>query len=98
MFSSMDPEWVQYTLFKRLHIPIQVHMCRFCVSLERKGAYILILRVSSTLPENYRDGWVLRKFELPRPRQEKQDLFFKLLCCQECQNPDAIHIFLKSIQ
>ena len=30
-------------LFKRLHGAIQVRMCRFCVSLEKKGAPIIIL-------------------------------------------------------
>ena len=29
--------------FKQLHRAIQVYMCRFCVSLERKGAATVIL-------------------------------------------------------
>ena len=30
--------------------------------------------------------------------QEKQELFLKVLWCQECLKPNAIHIFVKSIQ
>ena len=96
------PEWV-YSFQMTPHRDPS-YMCRFCVSLERKGASILILihfesfinfGISSTLRITTMAVFYIN---LSFIGVGKADLFVKVLRCQECQKPDARHIFLQCIQ
>ena len=73
-----------------IYVPV---FCQF----RRKGATVLILIYF----ESFINFGAFAKVEFcvnfSFISTEKQDLFFNLLCCQECQKPDAIHIFFISI-
>ena len=74
-------------------------MCRLCVSLERKGATLVILihfeslinfGASSTLIITTTIEFYVN---LSFISAGKAGFVFKVLCCQECQKPNAIHSY-----
>ena len=94
---KIRPEWVysfQTTPHSdpSLHVPVLCQFRKercFCTHFDtfpefHQLWYLFTLRITATVEFHH--------------RRKSRICFFKLLCCQECQKPNAIHIFLKSIQ